>query len=210
MLQQGAYTFLNRITFKKACGKPLIDKYLFQCPSTLGLRQFSKLGVGRPLSGEATQPHTLGFLPEQQGLNAVDQQRPKGHELCDRLSKLPAILTSQKSPAPSAVRKENRVSLRTRNPAGSQNLNIFNCCRGLHMDGDSRIKNSTPSLRPSTKLYGFFSAFLPHHTIRDKSLSPVPGDILSLPQLCLRTITYLPPTRLSAPRWQGLFLNLLL
>ena len=65
-----------------------------------------------------------------------------------------AILTSQKSPAPSAVRKENKVRLGTRNPAGRQDLTTINLHGGLHMDRNSRIKTSTPSLRPCTSFMG--------------------------------------------------------
>lgn len=100
-----------------------------------------------------------------------------------------AILTFQKSPAPSAVRKESRVRLGTRNPAGShQDLNIINLHGGLHVDRNSRIQTSTPSLRPHTKLYGSFFTYLPHQR---SPLSPVSHGILGFPQLHFRTITYL-------------------
>ena len=65
-----------------------------------------------------------------------------------------AILTSQKSPAPSAVRKENKVRLGIRNPAGRQDLTIINSHGGLHVERNSRIKTSTPSLGPCTSFMG--------------------------------------------------------
>lgn len=108
-----------------------------------------------------------------------------------------AILTFQKSPAPSAVRKENKVRLGTRNPAGRQDLNIFSWHGGLHMARDSRIKNSTPSLRHSTKLYGFFFSYLPHPALRMNHSNSMPYRVLSFPQLHFRTITYLP--NISSP-----------
>lgn len=76
-----------------------------------------------------------------------------------------AILTSQKSPALSAVRQENKSQAWHQNPVGSQDLNIFNWRGVLHRGRNSRIKSSTP-LRCSTKLHGFSLAYFPHPALR--------------------------------------------
>lgn len=128
-----------------------------------------------------------------------------------------AILTFQKSPAPSAVRKENRVRLSTRNPAGSQYWNIFSWHGGLHMMArDCRIKNSTLSLRRSTKLYEKVLLHIPPPSCtQNESLCPLCPAVsrvslnYTLGQSHIYP-TFHPPSRLSETRWLGLLLNLLL
>lgn len=126
-LQQGDWRFCSRITFQKA----LLLSVSFMTPARgskagLQVRHRKTLVQGAWLwDRRAARQHTVGFLPRRAG--------PECHGLVTGLRATVctsaqandgAILTSQKSPAPSAVRKENRVRQGTRNSAGSQDLSM--------------------------------------------------------------------------------------
>ena len=126
--------FFNRIMFKKAHDKP---QAWLQGSHSAAHPELP------PRSGEAGQQWTWQ-TSERSGAMAPTTAQANARP----------ILTSQKSPAPSAARKENKVRLGTRNPAGRQDLTMINSHGGLHVERNSRIKTSTPSLRPCTSFMG--------------------------------------------------------
>lgn len=92
-----------------------------------------------------------------------------------------AILTFQKSPVPSAVRKENRVRLGTRTSAGSQDLNVLNWHMEDAMWTDPRTRMLFLLEDPKQSYLGSSLRTFPSCT-QNESLSAVPHGIPSFPK----------------------------